>query len=190
MRTEGKHKIEVRHIAEDRHRDAPIMKWEREVAARQAECTNKFHAPGDLLFLVLELHFMEMRVVMAVSPDCKSAVEKLQDLVARQVRLGATQVAVEVNVTKPSHVIDNMFVSKPQCFQLRIHTLASANAYLRGNTPRLVFASINDQADLVPPHELSIINGCTIEKKDSGDTLLAKQGHNYVVYLSHSIVER
>jgi len=166
------------------------MKWEREVAARKAKRTNKFHAPRDLLFLVFERHFMEIRVVMAVSSNCKSAVREFQDLVGRQVRLGATQVVVEVNFTKASHVIDDVFVSKPQCFQLCIQTLASANAYLRGNTPRLLFASIDDQADLVSPHELSIINGCTVEKKDGGDTLLAKDRHNYVVHLSHSIVER
>jgi hypothetical protein len=54
----------------------------------------------------------------------------------------------------------------------------------------LLFASIDDQADLVPPHELPIINGCAVDKQNGGDTFLAKYRRDYVVHISRPVVER
>jgi hypothetical protein len=126
-RTKGKNKIQLLHIVEDARRDPTIMKREREVAAWQAKRAYKFYAPGNVFLLVFERHFVEMRMVMAMSSDCKSVMLELQDLVGCAVRLGATQVVVEVNFTQSSDVIDDMFIGRPQCSQFCIKILASTD---------------------------------------------------------------
>src|SRR5207302_8117460 len=87
-------------------------------------------------------------------------------------------------------VIQNALICKPQRKQFCAQTFTRTNAQLGRYIRRFLLCSCDQQADLVPPHKLLIIDGCTIQKKDRRDTFLTKDWRNYVVYLSHSIVER